>query len=475
MATILFFDDWALQSIHNVERVMGRPRWVPEATLEDPLTEGTYNFPFVWKDPESGRWKAIYGAALELDGVRPKGGIHNPHAGRAQALMYAESDDGIHWTRPDVRDRVTHVPRTEVDGLNMVYSVEGHLDGLPVFWDPKNTDGMGPLRYLFSEDGRQGMAASQDGIQWHEAPEVEIAKHTLDSPITAYYNHYRDSYIMPRRLFAGDRRIALFETRDWKTFAHPELALWPTCHDHHMLQFYGMPVQRYEHLYIGLLWRLYCRSEGDYSAVKGRGGPIDCSLAYSLDGKHFQRATYDAFIPRPELGEHGGGCLYTGCFAVDEDAGEIRFYSGGSKAEHFIDQTLNDAALMMHTLRMDGFFRYESYCLQGSVMTRRVVFTGDSALRINARAPHGEVRVRILTTGGASVPGYDFSDCRPLVGDQVNWTPEWTSGKRVADLDRKTEYHIEVQIACGELYAIRGDFKLCYGFGHDKAAALYLP
>jgi hypothetical protein len=220
---------------------------------------------------------------------------------------------------------------------------------------------------------------------------------------------------------------------------------------------------------------LYCRSEGDYSAVKGRGGPIDCSLAYSLDGKHFQRATYDAFIPRPELGEHGGGCLYTGCFAVDEDAGEIRFYSGGSKAEHFIDQTLNDAALMMHTLRMDGFFRYESYSLQGSVMTRRVVFTGDSALRINARAPHGEVRVRILTTGGASVPGYDFSDCRPLVGDQVNWTPEWTSGKRVADLDRKTEYHIEVQIACGELYAIRGDFKLCYGFGHDKAAALYLP
>lgn len=59
MATILFFDDWAVQAAHNVQRVMGTPTWVPEGTLEDPLTEGTYNFPFVWKDDGDGLWKAI--------------------------------------------------------------------------------------------------------------------------------------------------------------------------------------------------------------------------------------------------------------------------------------------------------------------------------------------------------------------------------------------------------------------------------
>ena len=32
MATILFFDDWAVQAAHNVERVMGTPTWIPEAT-----------------------------------------------------------------------------------------------------------------------------------------------------------------------------------------------------------------------------------------------------------------------------------------------------------------------------------------------------------------------------------------------------------------------------------------------------------
>jgi hypothetical protein len=475
VATILFFDDWAVQAAENVTRVMGRPQWVPEGTLEDPLTEGTYNFPFAWRDPHTGTWKVIYGAALPLGDEPPVPGIHGKHQGRAQALLYAESDDGVHWTRPDVRDRVTHVERVVPDAPNTVYSVEGHLDGLPVFIDPKNADGEGRLRYLFSQHGRQGMAASDDGIAWHEVEGVEVGRHGLDSPITAYYNHHRDSYCLPRRLFGGDRRIGLFETKDWRTFGQPELALWPTRFDPPMFQFYGMPVQRYEHLYLGLLWRLYVRPFDDWSAVKGRGGAIDCSLAYSLDGKHFQRATYDAFIPCNARGEHGGGCIYVGGFAVDEDAGEIRFYSGGSKAEHFIDQSLSDAALMVHRMRLDGFFRYESGALKGSVTTRRIRFTGESDLRLNARAPYGEVRVQILEPGGRPVPGYNSEDCVPLVGDEFHWTPSWTSGKRIADLDRDKEYHVDVELWCGELYAIRGDFELRYGHGQDGAKVQYLP
>jgi hypothetical protein len=279
---------------------------------------------------------------------------------------------------------------------------------------------------------------------------------------------------MPRRLFCGDRRIALFETRDWHTFAAPELALWPTAEDPPMLQFYGMPVQRYEHLYLGLLWRLHTRPMDELNGPKGRGGAIDCSLAYSLDGRHFQRATHDAFIACNERGEHGGGCVYTGCFAVDEEAGLIRFYSGGSKAEHLVDQTLNDAALLLHTLRLDGFFRLESYAFRGSVMTRTLTFTGDADLRLNVRAPHGQVRVRITDPRGTSIPGYDFADCVPMTGDELFWTPVWTSGKRVADLPGGRRYHIDVDLACAELYAIRGDFQLTYGAGQEQAGNVFL-
>jgi hypothetical protein len=474
MATILFFDDWAVQAAHNVRRVMGEPTWRPEATLEDSLTEGTYNFPFVWHDREDGMWKAIYGAALRLDGKDPVGGVNGHHVARAQALMYAESADGYDWVKPDVRDRSTHVYRSVPDAVNMVYSVDGHLDGLPVFMDPADSDGTGRLKYLFSKNGRQGMAAGPDGIAWHDVEGVQFGAYPLDSPITAYYNHHRRSYCMPRRLFQGDRRIGIFETKDWRTFELPELAVWPTAQDPPMVQFYGMPVHRYEHLYVGLLWRLYCRPTGDIAGVKGRGGPIDCSLAYSLDGKHFQRATYDAFIPCNDRGEHGGGCVYVGCLVKDEESGVIRFYSGGSKAEHFLDQTLTDAALMLHTLRLDGFFRLESYALRGTVMTRTLKFTGDGDLRLNARAPYGQVRVRITDPSGTAIPGYSFDECVPLAGDELFWTPVWTSGKRIASLPRDLRYHIEVELVCGELYAIRGDFQLDYGFGREDADATYL-
>ena len=53
MGTILFFDDWPLISYSNLVRRMGRPTYVPEATLEDDRTEGTWNFPLVARVPKS--------------------------------------------------------------------------------------------------------------------------------------------------------------------------------------------------------------------------------------------------------------------------------------------------------------------------------------------------------------------------------------------------------------------------------------
>ncbi len=54
MTTILFLDDWALHFRRNFIRRMGSPTWVPEATLEDDIVEGTWNFPYVFQDKEAG-------------------------------------------------------------------------------------------------------------------------------------------------------------------------------------------------------------------------------------------------------------------------------------------------------------------------------------------------------------------------------------------------------------------------------------
>ncbi|MCK6489952.1 MAG: hypothetical protein L6R48_16815 [Planctomycetes bacterium] len=462
MAAMLFLDDWPLCLMHNVRRTLGRPVWVPEATLVDPLTEGTWNFPCVWQEADGG-WHALYGAALPDGPRRPEGWLP-----RSQGLMYACSGDGLHWRRPDIRARRGLCERD--DAPNLAFAVAGHIDGGPAFRDAHDPDPARRFKYLFSRDGRQGLATSPDGLAWTIRPEVVVGDYTLDSPITAFFNHHRGTYCISRRPHCGDRRIAFFETADWMSFRPPELVIHPDPEDPPLVQFYGMPVHRYEDLYLGLLWRLHCHPTEE-PVAKGMGGPIDCALAYSLDGWRFQRAGHQAFIPVNERGRHGGGCIYCGAMAVGSDH-VIRFYSGGSKAEHFLDQEQDDAALLLHTLRLDGFARLESCAGTGRVMTRSVEFLGGD-LRLNVRAPHGRVRVAVRHDDGGPVPGMAWEDCVPCTGDELFWRPSWRGGAGTAALAGRGRFHLDIELSCAELYAIRGDFRMAYGWGRERAPLAY--
>lgn len=461
MATILFFDDWSLCVMENVQRVMGKPCYVPEATLEDPLTEGTWNFPFVWFDREKNVWKAIYGAAIPGGPRRPEGFLP-----RSQGLMLAESEDGVHWTIPDVSREIAD--GVHQHACNQVFGVEGHIDGAPVFLDPMDSDPTRRFKYLFSRDGKQGLAVSPDGVRWEIDSKVNIGDYTLDSPIAAFYNHHRGTYCISRRPHCGDRRIAFFETKDWQEILNSEIAIHPDPDDPYLIQFYGMPVYRYENIYVGLLWRLHCHPTKEIPA-KGNSGGIDCALTYSLDGWRFNRATHNAFIARNTRGEHGGGCIYTGTMVVCDS--HIRFYSGGSKAEHFVDQEITDAALMLHTLRLDGFFSLESQ-VGGRIMTRALKFMGPD-LRLNVRSPHGRVRVQITDDMGGALTGFSFEDCEAFSGDELFWSPQWKSGKSLKDLVGRDKCHIEIELLDAEIFAIRGDFEMNFGWGREGTPISY--
>src|SRR5689334_21042229 len=98
MATILFFDDWCLETHQNIERKLGKPQWVKEADFADPYTTSDPTFarscyyPSVFWDEEFGRWRAFYTVwAKALNGIA--------------TLATAESDDGIHWEVPDLSKR----------------------------------------------------------------------------------------------------------------------------------------------------------------------------------------------------------------------------------------------------------------------------------------------------------------------------------------------------------------------------------
>src|SRR5688572_15716786 len=98
-------DDWPLHARRNLTRRQGVPRWVPEATLEDELYEGTWNYPSVRYDEEAGRWRAWYSGVTFL----PRGAEGAGKRRQFLGLLYAESLDGVRWEKPDPERRYKYL------------------------------------------------------------------------------------------------------------------------------------------------------------------------------------------------------------------------------------------------------------------------------------------------------------------------------------------------------------------------------
>ncbi len=464
MSTIFFFDDWRLNNRDNMVRRLGKPKWMPEATLEDDLTEGTWNFPTVWYDEEADHWCAIYA------GAAPHSRLPDGILMRTAVLLYAQSSDGIHWERPDLTKETKALGRlrpNQVFWADIPLDPKGKggpkIDGGPVYYDEREADPNRRLKFLHSyvhEDGRseQRVATSPDGIHWKARDIVWGKRRELDAPQALFYNKHRDSYVITNRPNPADRRVMLLETKDFQTFSRRELVMYPDSEDPPMVQFYGMPVFPYEDIYIGLLWRLHTNPAE--IALEKIFGPIDCSLTYSYTGWVFNRAFHQAFITPNERGEHGGGCINVASMVCCDE--EIRFYSGGSKAEHFRNQELNDAALMLHTLRKDGFVYLESYSTRGRIITKGLLFKEDD-LRLNVCVPYGLVRVQILDDKANPIEGFTYRDAIPFTGDEIEYRPRWKHGTSIKRLLGKPGF-LEIEITEGALYAIRGGFD-CVGYG----------
>ena len=143
---------------------------------------------------------------------------------------------------------------------------------------------------------------------------------------------------------------------------------------------------------------------------------------------------------------------------IDKDH-NIRIYSGGSKAEHFQNQNLADAAIMMHTLRLDGFVYLESVSRGAHIKTKWLRFSGDE-LKFNIKCPYGSARVQIIDEKGKPIEGFTFADCTPFTGDELFWQPEWKGGKLSSVIDGRKRRQIEIELVSGQLFAVRGDFEM---------------
>ena len=374
-------------------------------------------------------------------------------------LMLAESDDGLRWTKPDLTGVLEQSHRI---APNQVLKHDDIYDRGPVFFDPHPLDVRQRLKAmsLYESAGTDGkrvftqrLTHSPDGILWSVEDQVWNNHFCSDSPYPIFWNEGRGVYSIMTRPQQAERRIVRIDTEDLKTYSGPENVLSPDPLDPPLVQFYGMPTFPYEGMFIGLLWLMY----GDPLEVGllKRNGPIDSQLTYSYDGVAFNRSFRTPFVERNARGEEGGGCIYPTSMNVD-DNGDILFYSGSSRGEHYKDTDELAAALLVHKLRSDGFMYLESNSYTGRLMTRCLHLSEPLNLKLNVRAPFGWVRVQLSDVNGQPLPGYTFDDCQAFRGDEYRWEPTWNAVKEPI---KEPVGRIEVELTNAELYAIRGNFE----------------
>jgi hypothetical protein len=358
---------------------------------------------------------------------------------------YAESKDGLEWTKPNLglrqyngsKDSNLILSLTE-DPNEKPPSKDAGQCHLPSVikrpWEPDPAKRY--ALFCFATDYRHARVAfSPDGLRWTFVPETR-EKELFNSAdvLNFFYDPYRKRYVATWK--TSDRRgravgVAFSEDGlkwtkplDGPVFVADDL-------DPDATQVYGMPVFPYQGLYVGLPWIYNARwlkygnstDQRMIEAEKDSPCTVDVQLAWSWDLINWTRPDRRTpLIRRGEPGQFDAGQIYTAIAPV-QMGDKLYFYYGGFSEPHN-SQTLQ-AAIGLATMRIDGFCSVHAGDQEGWLVTRREVF-GVPKITINAKTEQGGyIAAEILDRDNNPIPGFSRSDCNPFTGDATCHTLSW--------------------------------------------------
>ncbi|MCC6793506.1 MAG: hypothetical protein IT366_00190 [Candidatus Hydrogenedentes bacterium] len=431
----LFVDDFLIESttlkrtFHNAEYYPNNPVMSPDKEWEGGESQGhpaPTAMPFsdgVWYDTQEQLFKMWY------------------MGGYTKSTCYAESKDGIHWTKPEL----DIVPGTNI--------VQPHgRDSVTVWLDRNDPD---PARrykmfsYLRPDDsGRYTIYVSADGKHWGDP--VATSGPTGDR-CSVFYNPFRKVWVYNIRAY-DPKTIGRFrryhegadaiEAAKWKE-GEPLYWVGADTGDYQReelktpCELYNLDCVAYESLLIGLfsIWR---------GQPTDRAKPNEICIGFSRDGYYWDRPSHAPFIPvSDKYGDWNWGNVQStgGCCLVVGD--KLYFYVSGRKGVQGSPSS-GVCSTGLATIRRDGFASLDAIDSEGTLTTRPLKFNGKH-LFINADASRGEIRVEILPTiflGGRlvtdkpldPVEGFEARSCVRMVANATRAQIAWQGGKDLSSL-----------------------------------------
>ena len=431
----MFVDNYLIDKMNGVQLVLHEPKLAGTAIVFDRPWEGkTGAYTTIIKDGGTYR-------------MYRRGGMSDFDGSPKEVTIYAESKDGMVWTKPNL-------DLYEINGSKENNVI---LAGDPPFshnFSPfldANKDAPQEQRYkALAGTLDSGLVAfvSADGIHWKKMQSEPVLKGTpgeffFDSQNVSFWSTAEERYVcyfrigMQKRPFGPTlRSVARATSKDfihWSKFT----PLKPNLENEHLYTTQTHPYFRAPHIYIALPTRFMAE----------RGNSTDILFMTARGGGRYSRLFKQAFI-RPGLNRDNWNDRgnYAALNVVPTSPEEMSIYvdrRGGDP--HYLERM---------TLRTDGFVSANAGHDGGELLTKPFVFQGN-ALKINySTSAAGGIRVEILDQSGAPVPGFSFDECAEIVGDEIEQTVAWKNGGDVQVLAGKP-IRLRFVLKDADLYSLK--------------------
>ena len=473
----LMIDDHLIARMNGLELRLNRP--IPQEvvlTTDRPWEGNASAQACIFQD--EGRYRMYY-RGLQM--TTTEEGRDEPHP---EFACYAESDDGIEWTRPELglvefNNSKKNNILLEPDAARGCHSFSPFKDPNPAAAaDAKykawavgaNPDHQGAPK----TPGAKGLWAFQsaDGIHWDlMADRPGITYGRFDSHNLAFWDSARGEYRSYHRGFCENEPYRAREDgsasgprgsrggRDILTATSGDFLDWSDSAYLHYTE--GKPDELYTnavipyfrapHIFFGFPMRYIDRGWTDATEdlpelehrrlranILPRAGSAltDGMFMSSRDGLNF-KLWPESFI-RPGLRPQGNwtyadnyqswGIVTTKShFAGAPD--ELSIYATEG---YWRGESLN---LRRYTLRMDGFVSVSARFSGGELVTRPLVFSGGELVLNFSASAAGSLRVEILRDQeDVPVEGFAMADCREVLGDDLERRVVWSGSPDVSRL-----------------------------------------
>ena len=361
-----------------------------------------------------------------------------------EATAYAESSDGVHWTKPANNIVLQHA-------APVTHNFSVFYDTKPGVPDDERWKGIGGTN-------KEGLVrfVSADGVTWRKlmGDQRMLPPHEgyrYDSQNLVFWSEAEQQYVCYFRNFkeidgmGGVRWISRATSPDFvhwteegeMSFRAADGGKAPT---EHIYTNQTGPYLRASHIYVAIAARFLpgrqVLTEQEADAVGVDPGYFkdisEAILMTTRGGTVYDRTFLEGYV-RPGLGFENwtSRTNYPTLNVIQTGPEEMSFFvqRGYGQPDHHLSR---------FSLRLDGFASLHAGYTGGEMVTKPFLFTG-SELEINyASSAIGSLRFELQDEVGHPIPGYTLDESREIIGDQIARVVAWDKGADVSPLAGKT-------------------------------------